>query len=32
VRVSLSLKPDDPAMRVGASANVTIDTTDKGSN
>ncbi len=30
VRVSISLKPDDPAMRLGASASVTIDTTDKG--
>ena len=30
VRVSISLKPDDPAMRLGASANVTIDTTDQG--
>jgi len=32
VRISLSLKPDDPAMRVGASASVTVDTTDKGAN
>jgi membrane fusion protein, multidrug efflux system len=32
VRVSLSLKPDDPTLRIGASANVTIDTTDKGAN
>jgi membrane fusion protein (multidrug efflux system) len=32
VRVSLSLKPDDPAMRLGASANVTVDTTDKAAN
>ncbi len=32
VRVSLVLKPDDPAMRLGASANVTVDTTDNGAN
>ena len=32
VRVSLSLKPDDPAMRLGASASVTVDTTDKGAH
>ncbi len=32
VRVSLSLKPDDPPMRVGASASVTVDTTDEGAN
>ncbi len=32
VRVSITLKPDDPAMRVGASANVTVDTTDEGAN
>jgi membrane fusion protein, multidrug efflux system len=32
VRVSLSLKPDDPTMRIGASATVTIDTTDQGAN
>jgi membrane fusion protein, multidrug efflux system len=32
VRVSLTLKPDDPPMRVGASANVTVDTTDQGAN
>lgn len=31
VRISLSLKPGDPAMRFGASAAVTIDTTDQGS-
>jgi hypothetical protein len=31
VRVSLDLKPDDPAMRLGASASVTIDTTSEGS-
>jgi membrane fusion protein (multidrug efflux system) len=28
VHVSLTLKPDDPQMRLGASANVTVDTTD----
>ena len=32
VRVSLSLQPDDPPMRLGASASVTVDTTSKGSN
>jgi len=32
VRISLALRPDDPAMRLGASASVTIDTTDKGSD
>jgi membrane fusion protein (multidrug efflux system) len=32
VRVSLALKPDDPEMRIGASATVTVDTTDKGSS
>jgi membrane fusion protein (multidrug efflux system) len=31
VRVSLDLKPDDPAMRLGASASVVIDTTSEGS-
>jgi membrane fusion protein (multidrug efflux system) len=31
VRVSLTLKPDDPQMRIGASATVTVDTTSKGS-
>jgi hypothetical protein len=31
VRVSLTLKPDDPPMRIGASASVTVDTTDTGS-
>lgn len=31
VRVSLTLKPDDPEMRIGASATVTVDTTNKGS-
>jgi membrane fusion protein (multidrug efflux system) len=31
VRVSLDLKPDDPAMRLGASASVIIDTTSEGS-
>ena len=30
VRVSLTLKPDDPPMRIGASASVTVDTTDNG--
>jgi membrane fusion protein (multidrug efflux system) len=29
VRVSLTLKPDDPEMRIGASATVTVDTTNK---
>jgi membrane fusion protein (multidrug efflux system) len=32
VRISLTLKPDDPAMRLGASAAVTVDTTDKGAD
>lgn len=32
VRISLSLNPDDPAMRVGASASVSVDTTDQGAN
>jgi membrane fusion protein (multidrug efflux system) len=32
VRVSLSLKPDDAQMRVGASASVSVDTTDQGAN
>ena len=32
VRVSLTLRPDDPAMRLGASASVTVDTTDKDSD
>jgi membrane fusion protein (multidrug efflux system) len=32
VRVSLTVKPDDPQMRIGASASVTVDTTSKGSN
>ena len=32
VRVSLSLNSDDPPMRVGASANVTVDTTEQGAN
>jgi membrane fusion protein (multidrug efflux system) len=31
VRISLSLKPGDPAMRFGASAAVSVDTTDQGS-
>jgi membrane fusion protein (multidrug efflux system) len=31
VRVALTLKPDDPEMRIGASASVTVDTTSKGS-
>lgn len=30
VRVSLTLKSDDPPMRIGASASVTVDTTDTG--
>lgn len=32
VRVSLTLQPDDPEMRIGASASVTIDTTSKGTD
>jgi membrane fusion protein (multidrug efflux system) len=32
VRVSLSLNSDDPPMRVGASANVSVDTTEQGAN
>ncbi|HVZ04548.1 HlyD family secretion protein [Hyphomicrobium sp.] len=32
VRVSLTLKPDDPEMRIGASATVTVDTTSRDSN
>ncbi len=33
VRVSLTLQPNDPTMRLGASASVTVDTTSsKGSN
>ena len=32
VRVSLMLQPGDPEMRIGASASVTIDTTNKGSD
>ncbi len=32
VRVSLTLQPDDPEMRIGASASVTIDTTNKGTD
>jgi membrane fusion protein (multidrug efflux system) len=31
VRVSLTLQPGDPPMRIGASASVTVDTTDTGS-
>ena len=31
VRVSLTLQPGDPPMRIGASASVTVDTTDAGS-
>ena len=31
VRVALTLAPGDPAMRIGASAYVTIDTTDASS-
>ncbi len=31
VRVSLTLQPSDPPMRIGASASVTVDTTDTGS-
>ena len=31
VRVSLTLQPSDPPMRIGASASVTVDTTDAGS-
>lgn len=30
VRISLTLRPDDPAMRLGASAAVTVDTTAEG--
>jgi membrane fusion protein (multidrug efflux system) len=29
VRISLTLKPDDPELRIGASATVTVDTTNK---
>ena len=32
VRVSLTLSADDPPMRVGASASVTVDTTEQGAN
>ncbi len=32
VRVSLTLQPGDPEMRIGASASVTIDTTNKGTD
>jgi membrane fusion protein, multidrug efflux system len=32
VRISLTLNADDPPMRVGASASVTVDTTDQGAN
>jgi membrane fusion protein, multidrug efflux system len=32
VRVSLSQNSDDPPMRVGASASVTVDTTEQGAN
>lgn len=32
VRISLTLQPNDPPMRLGASASVTVDTTSKGSN
>jgi membrane fusion protein (multidrug efflux system) len=30
VRISLIARPDDPPMRIGASASVTVDTTDAG--
>jgi len=31
VRISLTLQPNDPQLRIGASASVTVDTTSKGS-
>jgi membrane fusion protein (multidrug efflux system) len=31
VRISLTPKPDDPQLRIGASASVTVDTTGKDS-